>query len=71
MQKEEMKRKKLPNGFCRQVAEIVGSDKWYVSKVLCSPESYTGPQAEAIKAAAIQLNEKINSLRAAFIGAAL
>jgi hypothetical protein len=66
MDKATKKRKKLPYGYCKQVADIVGTDKYYVSKVLSSPDTFKGPQAELIKSASIQLNKNIHSLRAEF-----
>jgi hypothetical protein len=60
------RRKTLQRGFGRQVAEIVGSDQYYVSKVLNDPDKHNGRKAKLIKAAAAQLKEHLAALKTSF-----
>lgn len=63
MEKTDKTLKKLPHGYCKRIADIVGSDKFYVSRVLAEPENFNGPKANFIKQAARLINLSNNAIK--------
>ncbi|MCO5229589.1 MAG: hypothetical protein M9958_00395 [Chitinophagales bacterium] len=57
--------KKKPYGYCKQIADIVGSDQYYVSKVLRNPATYNGAQAQIIKDTAHKIDTQKAEMRSA------
>lgn len=69
MKSDSMQKKKLPYGYCKQIADIVGSDQYYVSKVLKNPNTYNGEQAQRIKLTAQKINSNNEKIKAALLAA--
>lgn len=49
MNKQTKLNQKLPYGYCVQIADIVGVDKAYVSKILSNPKKFNGNKANQVK----------------------
>lgn len=69
MKKERKQVGKKPYGFCKQIADIVGSDQYYVSKVLKNPDTHKGDQAKRIKQVAQEINSSNEKIKAALLAA--
>lgn len=69
MKRDNTQEQKLPYGFCKQIAQIVGSDQYYVSKVLKNPDIYKGEQAQRIKLTAQEINSNNAKIKAALSAA--
>lgn len=59
--------KKHPHGYCAQIADIVGTDRFYVSKILRNPERYNGQLAEQVKQAAQTIDSNNEKIKAALL----
>lgn len=57
--------KRLPHGFCSDIAEIVRTDRFYVSKILRDPENFNGQLAELVKQTAEKLNNQKAEMKSA------
>lgn len=61
----EKQDKKKKYGFCSQIADIVGSSRFYVSQVLSNPEGHNGDTAILIKQTAEKLNVQNAEMKSA------
>lgn len=59
------RRKNLPHGYCRQIADIVGTSRHYVSQVLLDPDNNNGKVASLIKKTAKDVDSHNRKIKAA------
>lgn len=71
MNMQTKKNKKLPHGYCSDIADIVGTDRFYVSKILRNPKKFNGDLANQVKETAEKIEAFKENFKTALANAAI